>query len=407
MKCRNCNNQIKKSFLNLGKQPLANSLLKIGKKKYIDPKYPLEVFFCQNCYLVQIDKVVNQKKIFNQTYPYFSSYSDSWLRHAKDYSLSMIKKLKLKRNSFVIEIASNDGYLLQNFNKRNIPCLGIEPTKNTAAVASSKGINTINKFFSSKLATKIKKNFRQPNLIICKNVLAHVPNLNDFAKGLDILSGNRTITTIEFPHLLNLVQELQYDTIYHEHFSYFSVLALQSVFKKTNLHIFDVKEVNTHGGSLRIYLCKKESSIKIKKNVSNIIKKELLGKLDRISTFNNFAKKVQNNKTNIIKFLKNCKKNSKTVIGYGAAAKGNTLLNYCGINSNLMSHIFDVSPYKQQMLMPGSKIPILHPNEIGNIKPNYIVLLPWNLKTELIRKLSKHKKNGSKFLIMIPKLEII
>ena len=406
MKCRHCDNLLNKSFLDLGKQPLANSLLPQNYNSKVEPKYPLEVFFCNICYLVQIDKVVNQKKIFNKEYPYFSSYSDSWLLHAKKYVSRMIKKYKLHSKSLVIEIASNDGYLLKNFHLKNIPCLGIEPTKNTAEAAVNRGIRTISKFFSSQLAKKIIQKNPKPDLIVCKNVLAHVPNLNDFIRGLDILSNKKTVITIEFPHLLKLIREFQYDTIYHEHFSYFSLISLNIIFKKFNLQIFDVEEIPTHGGSLRIYICKRSANRKIKNSLDKLIKKEKVYKLNKIKTFEEFAKKVEINKKNINKFLSNCRSSSKNVVAYGAAAKGNTLLNYCEINTESIKQIFDISPHKQNKLMPGSRIKISHPDMISSFYPDYIILLPWNLKYELVKKLKHHKKKGCKFVTFVPSLKV-
>jgi Zn-finger nucleic acid-binding protein len=405
MKCRHCSFKIKSPFLDLGNQPLANSLLPINHRGK-EEKYPLEVFYCPKCHLVQIDKVVNQKKIFNKTYPYFSSYSKSWISHAKKYSISMIKSLNLNHKSFVIEIASNDGYLLKNFMDKKIPCLGIEPTKNTALVSSKKGIETISKFFSSSLAIKIIKKYKHPDLIIAKNVMAHVPNLNDFIEGLYILCNDKTTITVEFPHLLQLIKKFQYDTIYHEHFSYFSLMVLVNIFDKFGLKIFDVKELNTHGGSLRIYACRKNNNSKIKNSIKRIIQKERDFGLDHGKIYHNFSKDVESNRSEINKFLKKCKKLSKVVIAYGAAAKGNTLINYCKINSSQIKRVYDVSPHKQDKLMPGSKIRISNPDNINDLKPDYIIFLPWNLKNELSKQLSYMKKLKTKFVILIPKLNI-
>ena len=406
MICRHCKNSIKESFLDLGSQPLANSLLTKYSRNKKEPKYPLKVYFCNKCFLVQIDKVVHQKKIFNKTYPYFSSYSNSWLEHAKKYSNYIVKKLKLDNKSFVIELASNDGYLLQNFKKKKISCLGIEPTKNTASIAKSKGIETITKFFSSDLAKKIITRKKNPDLIIANNVLAHVPNLNDFIKGLEILTNNKTVITVEFPHLMQLIMKFQYDTIYHEHFSYFSLLSLVGIFKKFNLKIFDVQEIDTHGGSLRIFISNKKSVYKVSKSVDILLKKEIELKLNKKNIYINFSKKVASNRKQINKFLLNCKKNSKVVVAYGAAAKGNTLLNYCKIKPSLVKQVYDLSPHKQNKLMPGSRIPISDPKFMIDLKPDYIIFLPWNLKKELIKQLSHNKSYGANFVTFIPEINI-
>tara|TARA_B100001248_G_scaffold250487_1_gene224631 strand:- start:26835 stop:28058 length:1224 start_codon:yes stop_codon:yes gene_type:complete len=406
MNCRHCKKKINRSFLDLGNQPLANSLISPAVRAFKEPKFPLKVFYCDKCFLVQIEKVVHQKKIFNKTYPYFSSYSSSWLKHVENYSNKMIKAENLNKNSFVIEIASNDGYLLQNFKNKKIPCLGIEPTKNTALIAKSKGIETISKFFSSKLAIKVIQKYRHPNLIICKNVLAHVPNLNDFILGLKKLTNKNTIITIEFPHLLKLIKNFQYDTIYHEHFCYFSLISLEGIFKKFNLKIFDVEEVETHGGSLRIFACDNQALKKRTKNVDQIIMNEKNYGITDKKLYSNFAKNVMQNKKSILNFFADCHKKSKTVVAYGAAAKGNTMLNYCKITSKHVKQIFDLSPHKQNMLMPGSKIKISNPKDIKLFRPDFILILPWNLKKELSSQLRNYKKQGAKFVTFIPKLNI-
>ncbi|KZX13840.1 class I SAM-dependent methyltransferase [Methanobrevibacter curvatus] len=403
MKCRHCGHELKWEFVDLFNSPPSNSYLSKDQLNEGEVSYPLKVFVCDNCFLVQIDEYKKSDKIFNETYTYFSSYSSSWLKHSKNYVDMIIPKLGLDNDSFVIEIASNDGYLLQYFQEKNISSLGIEPTSSTAKIAKEKGINVIEDFFNSSLATKLQKS----DLILGNNVLAHVPNINDFVKGLKLaLKPNGTIT-MEFPHLLNLIKYTQFDTIYHEHFSYLSLMTVQRIFKSQGLKIYDVEELQTHGGSLRIYATHIEnSSIPINDNLEIIINKEKLAKLDKIEGYKNFELKVQQVKWNLLNFLLNAKKEGKTVVAYGAAAKGNTLLNYSGIKSDAIKFVVDASPYKQNKYMPMSHIPIVCEETIRKEKPDYILILPWNIKDEIINQLAYVKEWNSKFVIAIPNLEV-
>ncbi|MDR3063436.1 MAG: class I SAM-dependent methyltransferase [Methanobrevibacter sp.] len=403
MKCRHCGHELKWEFVDLFNSPPSNSYLSKDQLNEGEVSYPLKVFVCDNCFLVQIDEYKKSDKIFNETYTYFSSYSSSWLEHSKNYVDMIVPKLGLDNDSFVIEIASNDGYLLQYFQEKNISSLGIEPTSSTAKVAKEKGINVIEDFFNSNLAIKLQK----ADLILGNNVLAHVPNINDFVKGLKLaLKPNGTIT-MEFPHLLNLIKYTQFDTIYHEHFSYLSLMTVQRIFKSQGLKIYDVEELQTHGGSLRIYATHIENnSIPINDNLEIIINKEKLAKLDKIEGYKNFELKVQQVKWDLLNFLLNAKKEGKTVVAYGAAAKGNTLINYSGIKSDAIKFVVDASPYKQNKYMPMSHIPIVCEETIRKEKPDYILILPWNIKDEIINQLAYVKEWNSKFVIAVPNLEV-
>lgn len=404
MTCRHCNNNLTIEFVDLNNSPAANSYL--SKEELTNPEifYPLKVFVCEKCFLVQIEEHKKSHDIFNSNYAYFSSYSKEWLSHVKKYVNMITQKQNLTSNSFVIEIASNDGYLLQYFKKQDIPCLGIEPTTNTAKVAKEKGINVIEEFFTSKIASDIKK----ADLVLGNNVLAHVPNINDFVKGLKIILKKEGIITLEFPHLLNLINEKQFDTIYHEHFSYLSLYTVKTIFEKQNLIIFDVEELPTHGGSLRIYACHKEKKeLTITNNVAHLLMKEKEHNLFDLKTYKNFQLKINKIKYELLNFLISCKKTNKKIVAYGAAAKGNTLLNYSGIKKDLLNFVVDKSPHKIGKFLPASHIPIVEEKEISNLKPDYILILPWNIKDEITEQLNYVKKWNCRFVIAIPRLEVL
>lgn len=403
MKCNFCKKKIFDIFLNLGKTPPANSLL--GKKKEFvkEKKFNLIVYVCKSCWLVQTKQIVNKKIFFNNKYPYYSSVSKTWLEHSKLYVNKIVKDLKLNNLSKVIEVASNDGYLLQYFKKKNIPCLGIEPTKNTAAVCQKKGIKVIKKFFSYKLSEKI---IDKADLLICNNVLAHVPNLRDFIKGLENLIKESGVITIEFPHIKNLIEKIQFDTIYHEHYFYFSLISLKKIVSKFNLKIFKVDELSTHGGSLRVYLCKNKKQIKISKTVNEIINEEKKFGLKKIKTYLNFKKKVFVLKKKSFQFLKMCKLKNKTIHAYGAAAKGITFLNYLKITKNDINYVYDSSTFKINKFLPGSHIPIKNPLMLKKNKPNYILILAWNIQKEIKSQLKFVKLWDCKFFTFIPRLKI-
>jgi SAM-dependent methyltransferase len=369
--------------------------------------FPLKVFVCENCWLVQVDEIEKAEAIFNEEYTYFSSFSTSWLEHAKLYVDYMVQRFGFNSNSKVIEIASNDGYLLQYFKKLNIPVLGVEPTANTAKVAISKDIECIVDFFGEKLADEKLKN--SADLILGNNVLAHVPDINDFVKGVKIALKNDGVNTFEFPHLCKLVEYNQFDTIYHEHFSYLSLTSVNRIFEKNGMVIFDVQELSTHGGSLRIFAKHKEDLTKqVQQSVFDLLEREKELGVNTLTYYRDFQVKVDKIKYDFLEFLIAQAKKSKKVVAYGAAAKGNTLLNYCGIKGeDLIQFVVDRSPFKQDKHLPGSRIRVYKEDEITNLKPDYIIIFPWNLKSEIVSQLSYVKDWGCKFVIAIPNLEIL
>jgi len=403
MKCRFCKTELSNVFVDLVNSPASNSYL--TKEQLDEPEvfYPLKIYVCEYCKLVQIDEYKKSNDIFDKDYAYFSSYSTSWLAHSKNYVDMISKKLSLDSCSFVTEIASNDGYLLQYFKEKNIPCIGIEPTSSTAKVAREKGIEVIEDFFGKKLANGLKKS----DLILGNNVLAHIPDINDFVNGLKIALKNDGTVTMEFPHLLNIIKENQFDTIYHEHFSYLSLYTVEQIFKSQDLKIYDVEKLSTHGGSLRIYATHSENnSIKISANVKNLLSEEKdFGLLD-LGIYKNFQEKANKIKYDLLVFLLQAKKENKRVVAYGAAAKGNTLLNYAGVKNDLIAFVVDKSPYKQGKYLPASHIPIVDEKNIIEIKPDYILILPWNIKDEILDQLVYVKDWNCKFVVAVPKLEI-
>lgn len=404
MLCRICNKKISRTFTNLGKSPLANSYL---EKENINEKYyPLKVFYCKNCYLPQLPQHFHAKKIF-KNYDYFSSYSTSWLNHCKKFVDEVIFDLKLNKKKKICEIASNDGYLLQYFKKKNFCVLGVEPAVNVARVAiKSKKIPTVIKFFGLNNALAIKKKYGFQDLIICNNVLAHVPNIMDFVRGLKSLLSEQGVVTIEFPHFYNLIKKVQFDTIYHEHFSYLSLTALKKLFEKFELNIFNVKKLITHGGSLRVYIKhKKNKNFFQNSSVIKIIYMEEKSKIFSSKMFLKFNKKMNYMKNNTIRFLNNLRFKKKNIIIYGAAAKGNTFLNYCGINKKLVNFAVDKSISKVGKYLPGSKIPIYNINKIYSTKPDYIMIMPWNLKDEIIKQVKKKNFKG-KFVTFVPDIKV-
>ena len=404
MKCRFCKNKLNDVFVDLINAPASNSYLTREQLNEPETFYPLKIYVCDKCKLVQIDEYKKSDDIFDKDYAYFSSYSSSWLNHAKQYVEMIAKRLSLSENSLVTEIASNDGYLLQYFIEQNIPCLGIEPTASTAKVAKDKGIEVIEEFFGSQLSKTIK----QSDLILGNNVLAHVPDINDFVKGLKIaLKENGTIT-MEFPHLLNIIKENQFDTIYHEHFSYLSFYTVQKIFEAQGLKLYDVEKLSTHGGSLRIYATHAENKeIKTNVSVNNILDEEReFGLLD-MSIYKNFQDKADKVKYDLIDFLIQAKKDNKKVIAYGAAAKGNTLLNYAGIKKDLIKFVVDKSPHKKGKYLPASHIPIVDELKINEYKPDYILILPWNIKDEVMKQLEYVKDWGCRSVVAVPELKVV
>ena len=404
--CRFCGSPLRQPFADLGMSPLANSFISKDQARQMEPFYPLHAYVCETCRLVQVQDVATREHIFSD-YLYFSSYSDSWLRHSESYAVEMIKRFGLDSSSQVVEIASNDGYLLQYFKQRNIPVLGVEPAANVAKVAVEKGIETVVAFFGAATASRLRGESKGADLIAANNVLAHVPDINDFVAGFKTLLNPAGVITVEFPHLLTQIRENQFDTIYHEHFSYLSLLTAERIFARHGLVVFDVEELSTHGGSLRIYGRHSQNDrLKIGAAVTNLRVREIQAGLDSNETYRQFANHIIDIKCQLLEFLINARREGKTVVGYGAAAKGNTLLNYCGVKQDLLAFTVDRSPHKQNLLLPGTHIPIRAPDAISETKPNFVLILPWNLRDEIIEQMSSIRSWGGKFVVAIPRLEI-
>ena len=408
MNCRFCKNTLTNEFVDLGFSPPSNAYLKASQLNEPETYFPLRIMVCEKCFLVQIDEFARHEDIFNAEYAYFSSFSKSWLAHAKAYTQMMIKRFGFNEKSQVIEIASNDGYLLQYFKEAGVPVLGIEPTANTAAAAKEKGIESVVDFFGVRLANKLVAKGTKAGLLLGNNVLAHVPDINDFVAGLSILLNADGVITFEFPHLLQLIDKNQFDTIYHEHFSYLSLIAVKQVFEHHKLDIFDVEEVTTHGGSLRIFAKHQADNTKNKSdNVAAILDKEIQFGLNEMVLYQGYQAKAEKVKNDFTQFLIQAKNNGKKVAGYGAAAKGNTLLNFAGIKKDLLQFVVDASPHKQNKFLPGVHIPVYDEQKIKTDKPDYIVILPWNLKEEIAGQLNYIKEWGGRFVVAVPQLEII
>jgi 2-polyprenyl-3-methyl-5-hydroxy-6-metoxy-1,4-benzoquinol methylase len=404
--CRSCGSSLKYTFVDLGMSPLANSYLTQEQLSSMEPFYPLHVYVCEQCLLVQLQEFSSPVEIFG-AYAYFSSYSDSWLQHAQTYVDRMVDLLKLNSKSQVVEIASNDGYLLQYFVTRSVPVLGIEPAANVAQQALKKGIPTHVKFFGEKTAFELADEGKRADLLIGNNVLAHVPQLNDFVKGLKIMLKPHGMITMEFPHLMRLMQENQFDTIYHEHFSYFSFITVDQIFNKHGLTIFDVEELPTHGGSLRIYAKHAEDTSKpISKRMVDLKAREQVNGCSNLDHYLSFAVKVSETKRKLLAFLIAAKEKGKTIVGYGAPAKGNTLLNYCGIRTDFMDYTVDRSPHKQGQFLPGTRIPIYDPEVIRTTRPDYVMILPWNLKDEIMQQMAFIREWKGQFIVPIPEVKV-
>jgi SAM-dependent methyltransferase len=404
--CRACNASLADAFLDLGVSPLANSYVKAAALHLPESFYPLKVHVCPSCLLVQVEEMASPAEIFSD-YAYFSSYSDSWLEHARTYVEMAANRFRLSAASRVVEIASNDGYLLQYFVARGIPALGIEPAANVAEAAKRKGIPTLVKFFGAATARELLAEGHAADLVVGNNVLAHVPALNDFVEGLGILLKPAGVATLEFPHLLRLFEGNQFDTIYHEHFSYFSLLSVERVFAAHGLAICDVEELPTHGGSLRIYARHVDSPEgKVSARVFDLKRREEEAGLNRLETYGRFAERVKETKRKLLEFLIAAKREGKSVAGYGAPAKGNTLLNYCGIRTDFLDYTVDRSPEKQGCFLPGTRIPI-HPVErIRETRPDYLLILPWNLREEIMRQMSSIRDWGGRFVVPIPEVRV-
>lgn len=405
--CRLCGTALNYTFVDLGMSPLANSYLESNQLNCMEPFYPLHAYVCERCLLVQLEEIVSPGHIFSD-YAYFSSYSDDWLRHARAYTDVVTDRFHLGLDSNVVEIASNDGYLLQYFVEKGIPVLGIDPAANVAETAIIKGIPTLVRFFCRELAQELTANGQYADLIIGNNVLAHVPDLNNFVSGLKILLKPQGVITMEFPHLMRLMAENQFDTVYHEHFSYFSFVVVEQVFARHELTIFDVEELPTHGGSLRIYACHTgDSSKSVGKRVFDLKAREGASGFTHLEHYLTFGEQVKATKRKFLAFLLRAKEEGQSVVGYGAPAKGNTLLNYCGVRTDLIDYTVDRSLHKQGHFLPGSHIPIYHPDKIKETRPNYLLILPWNLKEEIMEQMAYIREWRGKFIVPIPEIQIL
>ena len=406
--CRICDKSLQHVFVDLGMSPIANDYVAAEKANAMEPFYPLRVYVCDSCWLVQLPAAQSADNIFREDYAYFSSMSRSWLTHAKSYVDKVIDRFGIGTDHSVVEIASNDGYLLQYFHERQVPVLGIEPCGNVAEAAEKIGVPSIVEFFGVDLATKLVAERTKPDLVIGNNVLAHVPDLKDFVGGLKILLADDGVITMEFPHLQRLIDSNQFDTIYHEHFSYFSFIAVLNVFDLHGLKIFDVEELPTHGGSLRIYGCHADDDSKVTTAaVTELRERETTAGFDDLAIYKGFEDKVERTKRELLKFLISAMEEGKTVVGYGAPAKGNTLLNYCGVRSDLLQYTVDMAPSKQNTLLPGVRIPVHKPDHIMKTKPDYVLILPWNIKDEIMNSMSEVREWGGRFLVPIPEVQLL
>jgi hypothetical protein len=405
--CRFCGQVVHQTLVDLGMSPLCQTHITAEQLNHMEPFYPLRAYVCQHCFLVQLEKFVAPGDIFSD-YAYFSSYADSWVEHARRYCELMRERFGISRDSLVVEIASNDGYLLQHFVASGVPVVGVEPAANVAEVAMRNGIRSVVKFFGIQTARELAAEFGKPDLLLGNNVLAHVPELNDFVAGMKMLLGERGVITMEFPHLLELMQHNQFDTIYHEHFSYFSFTTVTDVFRHHGLTLFDVERLPTHGGSLRIYGRHTEDASKpVSIRTRDLLALEERSGLGKLSTYAAFAEQVRETKRALLEFLIAAKRAGKRIVGYGAPGKGNTLLNYCGIGTDFIDFTVDRNPYKQGKYTPGTHIPILHPDELIKARPDYVLILPWNLKDEILATLGKFPGLNARFVVPIPRVEIV
>lgn len=404
--CRFCGSPLNHTFVDLGMSPLCESLLTTEQLNQMEPFYPLHVYVCSSCFLVQLEEYVTPEEIFSE-YAYFSSYADTMLNHAKTYTQMITNRLKLNKQSLVVEIASNDGYLLQYFAERGIPVLGIEPARNIAEVAIAKGIPTVVEFFGEKMARNLVSEGKQADLLLGNNVLAQVPALNDFVHGMKIALKPGGVITMEFPHVISLMENNLFDTIYHEHFSYFSFTTVEKIFAKHGLTLFDVEEIPMHGGSLRIYAKHVEDRTKpVAESVNEFRNREQDERIGNLETYSAFSEKVKETKRRLLSFLIETKQRGKTIAAYGAPGKGNTLLNYCGIRTDFLDYAVDRNPYKHGKFTPGTHIPIFHPDKIKETKPDYVFILPWNLKDEIMGQLAYIRDWDGKFVLPIPEVKV-
>lgn len=408
MQCRFCKTELSNVFIDLENSPASNSFLTAAQLNEPEVFYPLKVYTCHQCFLVQVDEYKKSDAIFDSNYVYFSSYSTSWLQHAKAYTEMMTDRFGYHPNSLIIEVASNDGYLLQYFHQNGIPVLGIEPTANTAEAAKTKGVNSVVDFFGVRLAKELVAKNIKADLLLGNNVLAHVPDILDFVGGMKIILKETGVVTMEFPHLMQLVDNNQFDTIYHEHFSYLSFHTVKLLFESQGLQLFDVEEIPTHGGSLRIFAKHNNDGTKIiSENVAILLKKEADKGLTGLSYYNNFQEKALKVKIDLLEFLISQKRAGKKVAAYGAAAKGNTMLNYCGVKADLIDFVVDANPHKQNKFLPASHIPVVNEEYLKNNAPDFVIIFPWNLTDEITKQLSYIKEWGGKFVVAVPSLQII
>jgi SAM-dependent methyltransferase len=405
--CHFCGAELERTFVDLGLSPLCETYPSATDLNGGEMYYPLHVYVCGKCFLVQLEEYESAENIFSD-YAYFSSYSDSWLKHADNYCAKMKSRFGLDEKSFVVEVASNDGYLLQYFVQRNIPVLGIEPAANVAKVAVEKGVPTLVRFFGASLAEELVREGRGADLVLGNNVLAQVPDLNDFVEGLKILLKPEGVLTLEFPHLLKLIEHNEFDTIYHEHFSYFSLLTTVKIMEAHGLKVFDVEELPSHGGSLRVFACRAEAEThQMEVNVGKVVAEEEKAGLSTLEGYEAFAQQVKATKLALLDLLLNAAREGKKVAGYGAPGKSATLLHYCGIGKDLIEYTVDRSPYKQGRFLPGTHIPIYHPDRISETQPDYVVILPWNLKSEIMEQLQYIREWGGRFIVPIPSATIL
>lgn len=404
--CRFCGAPLTHTFVDLGMSALCESYVSAEQLHQMEPFFPLHVFVCEQCFLVQLEEFVCPEDIFTE-YAYFSSYSDSWLQHARNYTDLMVQRFQLNRTSQVVEVASNDGYLLQYFLEKGMPILGIEPARNVAKVAIDRGIPTIVEFFGTKSASRLVDEGRCADLLIGNNVLAQVPNLNDFVEGMRTLLKPQGVITMEFPHLMCLVAGNQFDTIYHEHFSYFSLITAEKIFAAHGLTLFDVEELSTHGGSLRVYARHEDDGSKpVSARLLQLRRCEEEAGVEQMGYYEAFSERVKETKRGLLDFMIQVKRAGKRIAGYGAPGKGNTLLNYCGIRTDFVDYTVDRNPYKQGKFLPGTHIPIFSPDKIKETRPDYVLILPWNLKGEIKEQMAYIREWGGKFVVPIPQVEV-
>ena len=408
MKCRHCNTEVTLVLVDLGSAPPSNAYLTRLTLRRPEKWFPLKVLVCEYCWLVQAESYSRAAELFNDEYAYYSSFSDQWLLHAKTYVSVMCERFGLTPASQVVEVASNDGYLLQFVKALGIPCVGIEPTAGTAAAARSKGIETIEEFFGVSLANKLLAEGKQADLITANNVLAHVPEINDFVAGFRLLLKTTGIATFEFPHLLQLIANSEFDTIYHEHFSYLSFTTVEQILTKNGLEVFDVEELGSHGGSLRVFAQRSGfGSQLLSRKVANLVHRELEAGIHTPEYYAGFQARAEVVKNEFLGFLVNAKRDGRIVVAYGAAAKGNTLMNYAGVRADLISFVVDRNPAKQGRYMPGSRIPIVPESHLIALRPDFIVILPWNLRDEVMAQLAYTREWGCAFVVAVPSLDIL